>query len=385
MAQNRRPYCRDSLIPMRIKTSLLESKFIKEIHFQKIHLPLRVIAGLSALIFAFNFAYEIFVSYNSSSYQKWALSFISFSMALWALIEAFNMARFIALPLVKALRLLLVVQLVLIMLRIVLAFLFEASGGQEWQLFTRMDIGWRWFFLAIYSVLFIAIIDSIIRLFSLNEKNKAQALESQMLSSLNALAKARDNETGNHIIRTQLYVKNLALRLRKMGYYENELSDQIIDLLYKAAPLHDIGKVGIPDDILLKPGRLNDDEWEIMKTHTTIGEAVLSSAEAEFKDENGVIEKALKIAGGHHEKWDGSGYPRGLSGIEIPLAARIMSVADIYDALVSERVYKRGWTHREAIQEIISHKGTYFDPLIVEAFIAEQDQFQGIAEQYKDE
>ena len=370
---------------MRKNLSFDKSNLVKDIHFQKILLPLRVIAGLSALIFAFNFAYEIFVSYNSSSYQKWALSFISFSMALWALIEAFNMARFIALPLVKALRLLLVVQLVLIMLRIVLAFLFEASGGQEWQLFTRMDIGWRWFFLAIYSVLFIAIIDSIIRLFSLNEKNKAQALESQMLSSLNALAKARDNETGNHIIRTQLYVKNLALRLRKMGYYENELSDQIIDLLYKAAPLHDIGKVGIPDDILLKPGRLNDDEWEIMKTHTTIGEAVLSSAGNEFQDEDGVIAMALKIAGGHHEKWDGSGYPRGLSGIDIPLAARIMSVADIYDALVSERVYKKGWTHKEAIQEIIRHQDTYFDPLVVEAFIAEQDHFQEIAEQFKDE
>jgi HD-GYP domain-containing protein (c-di-GMP phosphodiesterase class II) len=367
------------------KFFLNESNLVKDFHFQKILLPLRVIAGLSAIIFAFNFFYEIFVSYNSSSYQKWALSFISFAMSLWALIESLYIARLMTTPLAAVLRYLLAVQLAFLSLRIVLAFFFEVGNEQEWQLFTRMDIGWRWIFLTIYSVLFIAIIDSIIRLFSLNEKNKAQALESQMLSSLNALAKARDNETGNHIIRTQLYVKNLALRLRKMGYYESELSDKIIDLLYKAAPLHDIGKVGIPDDILLKPGRLSDDEWQIMKTHTTIGEAVLSSAETEFKDEDGVIAKALKIAGGHHEKWDGSGYPRGLSGTEIPLAARIMSVADIYDALVSERVYKKGWTHREAIQEIIRHQGTYFDPLIVEAFIAEQDQFQEIAEQFKDE
>ena len=372
-------------MPMRKNFSFNDSNLAEEIHFQKILLPLRVIAGLSALIFAFNFCYEIFVSYNSSSYQKWALSFITFSMCLWALVEGRNVVRAITSPLVNVLRYLLVAQVAFLSLRILIAYFFEAGGDQEWRLFTRMDIGWRWIFLTFYSALFIAIIDSIIRLFSLNEKNRAQALESQMLSSLNALAKARDNETGNHIIRTQLYVKNLALRLRKMGYYESELSNKIIDLLYKAAPLHDIGKVGIPDDILLKPGRLSDEEWEIMKTHTTIGEAVLSSAGIEFHDDGGVIAKALKIAGGHHEKWDGSGYPRGLHGTDIPLAARIMSVADIYDALVSERVYKKGWTHKEAIQEIIRHQGTYFDPLVVEAFIAEQDHFQEIAEQFKDE
>lgn len=370
---------------MHSKISLLEPKLIKDINFAKILFPLRVIAGLCATIFAFNFCYEIYVSYSPLSYQKWAISIMVLSMSIWALMEVATIKRFMPTPLTMTLFYLVSAQLAFIVLRSVLAFFFEGGDQTELLLFSQMKIGWRWLFLAIYSALFIAIIDSIIRLFSLNEKNKAQVLESQMLSSLNALAKARDNETGNHIIRTQLYVKNLALRLRKMGYYENELSDQIIDLLYKAAPLHDIGKVGIPDDILLKPGRLNDDEWEIMKTHTTIGEAVLSSADAEFKDENSVIAKALKIAGSHHEKWDGSGYPRGLSGIEIPLAARIMSVADIYDALVSERDYKKGWTHKEAIQEIISHNGTYFDPLIVEAFIAEQDQFQGIAEQYKDE
>lgn len=370
---------------MRSKISLLEPKLIKDINFAKILLPLRVIAGLCAIVFAFNFCYEIYVSYNPLSYQKWAISLMALSMSMWALMEADTIKRFMPTLLTKTLFYLLLAQLAFIILRSVLAFFFEGGDQTEWLLFAQMKIGWRWGFLIIDSLIFIAIIDSIIRLFSLNEKNKAQALEGQMLSSLNALAKARDNETGNHIIRTQLYVKNLALRLRNMGYYENELSNQSIDLLYKAAPLHDIGKVGIPDDILLKPGRLNDAEWEIMKTHTTIGEAVLSSAENEFKDENGVIEKAVKIAGGHHEKWDGSGYPRGISGVEIPLAARIMSVADIYDALVSERVYKKGWTHKEAIQEIISHKGTYFDPLIVEAFIAEQDQFQEISEQYKDE
>lgn len=369
---------------MGINTSLLETKLIKNINFQKIIVPLRVIAGLSALIFVFNFYYEIFVSYSPTTYQKWAISLLIFSLAIWTLIEFRLIARVIPSALVKILGYLLEIQLALIILRALLAFIFESSGTQGLHLFARMDIGWRWIFLLMYSVVFISIADSVIRSFSLNEKNKAAVLEGQMLRSLNALAKARDDETGNHIIRTQLYVENLALRLRKMGYYENELSDYVIGLICKAAPLHDIGKVGIPDHILLKPGRLTDEEWEIMKTHTTIGEAVLSSAEIEFKDEDGVIAKALIIAGGHHEKWDGSGYPRGLSGSDIPLPARIMSIADNYDALVSERVYKKGWTHKEAAQEIIHHKGSHFDPLIVQAFIAEQDHFQEIAEKYKD-
>jgi HD-GYP domain-containing protein (c-di-GMP phosphodiesterase class II) len=361
------------------------AKLLKDFNFRQILLPLRMIAGLSALIFVFNFSYEIFVSYNSASYQKWAITLSTLLMSVWALLEISSIRGLISGVLIRLLSFLLVGNLALIFLRAGLAFFFEAHSSQNWQLFTSVGISWHWIFLLAYSVIFIAIIDVIIRLFSLNEKHKAIAIEGQMLASLNALAKARDNETGNHIIRTQLYVKNLALRLRKMGYYESELSNTIIDLLYKAAPLHDIGKVGIPDEILLKPGPLTDSEWEIMKTHTTIGESVLSSAGNELHDEEGVIAKALKIAGGHHEKWDGTGYPRGLRGVDIPLAARIMSVADIYDALVSERVYKKGWTHRDAIQEIIRHQGTYFDPLIVEAFIAEQDHFQEIAEQFKDE
>jgi len=169
-----------------------------------------------------------------------------------------------------------------------------------------------------------------------------------------------------------------------MGYYKQELADEMIALLFKAAPLHDIGKVGIPDHILHKPGRLNDEEWQVMKTHTTIGEAVLSSAEYQNQDDGGLIKQAIKIAGGHHEKWNGSGYPRGLRGDQIPLPARIMALADVYDALVSERVYKAGWTHEDAVNEITSKRGTHFDPLIVDAFIAEQDGFLAIYRQYED-
>lgn len=213
---------------------------------------------------------------------------------------------------------------------------------------------------------------------------KVEQSELQLLSSLTALARARDDETGNHIIRTQNYVKVLALRLRASGHYLAELSDESINLLAKATPLHDIGKIGIPDSILKKEGPLTDDEWVTMKTHTLIGESVLNTLENNTNDEGGVIVKAILIAGGHHEKWDGSGYPRGLRAQNIPLEARIMSLADMYDALVSRRVYKGAWSHDEAVAEIIAKRGTQFDPVIVDAFIAEQARFQEIARTYQD-
>ena len=213
---------------------------------------------------------------------------------------------------------------------------------------------------------------------------KATKYERQLLNTLNALAMARDNETGNHIIRTQHYVKNLAIRLRTMGYYVNELSDHFIELLFNAAPLHDIGKVGIPDTILYKPGLLTDEEWLVMKTHATIGMDVLRSSVSKSISDVDVMDIAIQIAGDHHERWDGNGYPNGLKGEEIPLSARIMAVADMYDALVSERVYKKRWTQEQAAQEIISNKGVRFDPFVVEAFIAERDKLEEIANQYLD-
>jgi len=215
-------------------------------------------------------------------------------------------------------------------------------------------------------------------------KEKESFREVQMLASLNALSLARDNETGNHILRTQNYVRALALRLRSEGYFTDQLSDESIDLLFKAAPLHDIGKIGIPDGILLKKSRLTDEEWTVMKTHTLIGEAVLDAAHIEHDGEYDVIQKGIKIAGCHHEKWDGSGYPRGLAGESIPLEARIMSVADVYDALVSGRLYKEPWTHERAVQEITSKSGTQFDPIIANIFLMEESHFHEIAEHYRD-
>lgn len=220
----------------------------------------------------------------------------------------------------------------------------------------------------------------------LKANEKLLLKENQMIASLNSLSLARDNETGNHIIRTQHYVKILATRLKSLGLYTEELSDNAIEQLFKAAPLHDIGKVGIPDDILLKPSKLTPEEWNIMKTHTTIGESVLGAAETTLQNNENedVISKAIKIAGGHHEKWDGTGYPRGLKEQEIPLEARIMSLADMYDALISDRVYKKAWPHDSAVKEIVSKSNIQFDPAIVEAFLVEADRFYEISKSLKD-
>ena len=219
------------------------------------------------------------------------------------------------------------------------------------------------------------------------EEKKSINNELRMLSSLNSLAHARDNETGAHIIRTKAFARRLALRLRMQGSYSEQLSDHMIESICHAAPLHDIGKVGIPDSILYKQGALSKEEWGVMKTHTLIGEAVLSSTKLQFPEDDAgdVIDVAVQIAGAHHEQWDGSGYPKGLKENAIPLPARIMALADMYDALISERVYKKEWTHDRAASEIISKKGSHFDPAVVEAFILEQDHFQQIAQRHKDE
>ena len=155
-------------------------------------------------------------------------------------------------------------------------------------------------------------------------------------------------------------------------------------MLFNAAPLHDLGKIGIPDAILLKPGSLTEEEWTVMKTHASIGEQVLSTARAEHELKNDVIEKAIMIAGGHHEQWNGRGYPRGLAGQQIPLPARIMSLADMYDAFVSERPYKKGWTHDDAVSEILSKRDVQFDPVVVDAFLLEAENFKVIAKRYQD-
>jgi hypothetical protein len=217
--------------------------------------------------------------------------------------------------------------------------------------------------------------------------------ENNLLETLNSLARVRDEETGNHIVRTRNYVRVLAERLAKAGQLNVIDRPDFINILYQVAPLHDIGKVGIPDHILLKPGRLDAGEWEIMKTHAQIGESVLGAAavsaggggpreESEFR--RNLMRTAQEIAGGHHENWDGSGYPRGLEGEEIPVSARLMSLADTYDALISKRPYKEPWEHEEAVAEILRLEGKKFDPQVVAAFLAEQGTFRQIAVRYRD-
>lgn len=202
--------------------------------------------------------------------------------------------------------------------------------------------------------------------------------------ALASLAEMRDNETGNHIRRTQNYVRLLAEKLRQHPRFAAQLTIPAIELLYKSAPLHDIGKVGIPDHILLKPGPLTAEEYEIMKKHAQLGANALIEAEKLIGRENNFLQYAREIAMWHHEHWDGSGYPDGLRGEDIPVSARLMALADVYDALISERVYKQAFEHDVAVQTIIEGRGTHFDPDIVDAFLALQDQFQHIAEQYQD-
>ncbi|MDN3682511.1 HD domain-containing phosphohydrolase [Vibrio tapetis subsp. quintayensis] len=203
------------------------------------------------------------------------------------------------------------------------------------------------------------------------------------ITSLAALAESRDNETGAHIIRTQEYVRSLAIHLAQTPQYQEQLTPTYIDLLYKSAPLHDVGKVGIPDAVLLKPGKLTFEEFEVMKQHPEIGAKALSIAEQHLGSSS-FLQVAKEISLSHHEKWDGSGYPNGLSGQNIPLSGRLMAVADVYDALISKRVYKPAFTHDEAKEIIIKGKGAHFDPEVVDAFIAMEHEFMSIAKQYTD-
>ena len=210
------------------------------------------------------------------------------------------------------------------------------------------------------------------------------AIQDVTILAMASLAETRDSDTGNHIRRTQHYVQALAVRLRnhpRFGYF---LTPGNIDMLYKSAPLHDIGKVGIPDRILLKPGRFTADEFEIMKTHTTLGRDAIAAAERQLGMEVDFLRYAKEIAYGHQEKWDGSGYPLGLQGDAIPISARLMAVADVYDALISRRVYKEGMPHERATEILVQGRGTHFDADIVDAFLALQDDFKAIARRFAD-
>ena len=213
---------------------------------------------------------------------------------------------------------------------------------------------------------------------------EVQVIQDVTILAMASIAETRDNETGNHIRRTQNYVRLLALKLQENVEFAAVLDNDMIELLYKSAPLHDIGKVGIPDRILLKAGKLTPEEFDIMKTHTTLGRSTIAAAEKLLDAPSSFLRLAREIAYCHQEKWDGSGYPEGLSGEAIPLSARLMAIADVYDALISRRVYKPPFPHGEAVNIIREGRGTHFDPRLVDAFLQIAEEFRAVAERYVD-
>ena len=202
------------------------------------------------------------------------------------------------------------------------------------------------------------------------------------IHALARLAETRDTETGKHLLRTQEYVRTLGEALRDHPRFAHYLDSHTIAALAQSAPLHDIGKVGIPDSILLKPGKLTPDEWEIMKTHAALGSNAIDQAERDARRPIEFLSIAKLIARHHHEKWDGSGYPDGLKGDEIPIAARLMALADVFDALTCKRVYKPAFAFEEARRIIVEGAGKHFDPDVVTAFISQEARFRAIALEY---
>lgn len=203
------------------------------------------------------------------------------------------------------------------------------------------------------------------------------------IESMSSLTETRDPDTGGHIKRTQNYLRLLAESLRGQPRFGPFLDRETIDLLCKSAPLHDIGKVGVPDKILLKPGKLTDQEFEEMKQHTVYGRDAIVAAERKLGNIS-FLRFAREIAYTHHERWDGSGYPEGLRGDQIPVPGRLMALVDTYDALTSRRVYKSQMPHEEAVQIIIEAKGTQFDPAVVDAFLQAREDFRQISLRYAD-
>lgn len=203
-------------------------------------------------------------------------------------------------------------------------------------------------------------------------------LQYSIVHVMSDMVERRDGSTGSHLLRTQNYLRVLLNEVKKQNIYSEELSDVDEDLYIHASQLHDIGKMSIPDSILLKPDKLSTEEFEVMKTHTVLGEEAIRCAMGSVQ-ETRFLEIAAAFAGTHHERWDGTGYPCALSGSEIPIEGRLMAIADVYDALISERPYKRPMTHETAKNIILDACGTHFDPILISVFENVSDVFQIIA------
>ena len=212
-----------------------------------------------------------------------------------------------------------------------------------------------------------------------------QIIQEVSIHALARLAETRDPETGNHLRRTQGYVRTLAHALKDHPRFTNYLQTHTVELLIRSAPLHDIGKVGIPDHVLQKPGKLTPEEWTIMQTHSKLGHDAIELAEQDAEETVDFLAIAKEIAYFHHEKWDGSGYPKALAGDAIPISARLMALADVFDALICRRVYKPPMPIEQARDIILEGRGKHFDPDIVDAFVLTFDTFAEIARRYSDE
>lgn len=198
------------------------------------------------------------------------------------------------------------------------------------------------------------------------------------------MAETRDSDSGKHVFRVQHYVGALARKLREQPRFAAQLSDSYIEALLRAVPLYDMGTIGIPDRVLLKPARLDAAEFELMKTHTTLARDALDLAAMVLMGSADSLQMVRDLVYCHHEKWDGSGYPQGLAGAHIPMAARLLALADVYDALITDRVYKSGVSHEEAVGTVFQGRDSHFDPDLVDAFMEIADEFNAIARRHAD-
>jgi putative two-component system response regulator len=210
------------------------------------------------------------------------------------------------------------------------------------------------------------------------------SVQDVVIFAMASLAETRESQSRNHILRVQHYLKVLAEALKHHPRFAAALTPERVSALYQSAPLNDMGTIGIPDRILLKPASLTVAEFEIMKTHTTLGYEALLHAEKTLGRDIEFLRTAKELTLSHQEKWDGTGYPNGLSGDQIPVSARLMAIADVYDALTNDRVYKAGVSHEKAVQIIFQGRASHFDPDMVDAFIEIQDEFRLIAQCYAD-
>ncbi len=213
--------------------------------------------------------------------------------------------------------------------------------------------------------------------------NQLAKMQRALILVLADIVESRDKNTGAHVRKTAAYAEIILKEMQRRGYYADQLTEEFISDVVYSAPLHDVGKIQVPDAILNKPGRLDEEEFKIMKTHTTAGRDIISQA-IELVPVSGYLYEARNLAGYHHEKWDGSGYPDGIAGEEIPLSARVMAVADVFDALVSKRSYKKPFTFEEAMKIITDGSGKHFDPLIVEAFVGAEDEVRRVEREFSE-